>query len=312
MNRGHVHQRRLAAGPAVIAGELAERAFLGGRARPDDALDHQIGVRGYQQVGGLAAHHRHGLALQAADILVFGDVLREALRSDQHEQRIDPPRGGDLDLLAARPGPLDMQPRVLARRQIEPDLALALLHHPVGADVEIAAIGIARDHRVPGAAVAAAVERPVFGDRQEVEIDLLAEQGVLVDRRVFRRHFRGLGAVLHLRLDSADQLDRRGVHRLFPRSAPPSAGWPHQVPQQPRADRVVLEADGILEQHRRRGLLLGQKVDHGTHHLVAGSPARSPAPARRSPRPRPANRADPGSARCAIAARRPADPSPRP
>ena len=73
------------------------------------------------------------------------------------------------------PGPGDVQARILARRQVETGLCLALLHHPVSTDVEVAGIRIARDHSVAGAGVASAIKWPVARDRQLIEIDVIAE-----------------------------------------------------------------------------------------------------------------------------------------
>ena len=72
-----------------------------------------------------------------------------------------------------------MQPRILARRQVQTGFALALLHHPVSADVQITGIGIAGNHAIRSARIASAIERPVHRDRELVEIDIVAQQSIL-------------------------------------------------------------------------------------------------------------------------------------
>src|SRR5665811_914081 len=133
------------------------------------------------------------------------------------DRGIDAPGGGDVDGLALLPGPGDVQARVLAGREVEPDLRLSLHHHPVGADVEIAAVGIAGDHRIAGTGITAAIERPVPRDRQQVQVNIFSSDGVLVDRGLVSSYLMRRQTPLELVLYSSDQFDGRRVRRLLER-----------------------------------------------------------------------------------------------
>ena len=81
-----------------------------------------------------------------------------------------------------------MKASILARGKIETDLRLTLLHHPVGADIQVTRIGIARDDRVARARVTASIQGPVPRDRKLIEINLFSDDGIFVDRGSTPRH----------------------------------------------------------------------------------------------------------------------------
>ena len=64
-------QRCIALGPAVIAGELAERALTLHRAGFQYAFDHQLGIGRDQQVRRLAFYDRDGLIADSTDEFIF-------------------------------------------------------------------------------------------------------------------------------------------------------------------------------------------------------------------------------------------------
>src|SRR5438067_10598862 len=174
MDGGHVNQRGPSLRAAVVAGELPKWTFGFNRAWSDLTLDYELGVGWYQQVGRLTSNNRDRLALDATGEFVLRQVLRKRLRADHHEQRIDAPGRGDLDRLASLPGARDVEPGILARRQVQPTLPRTLNHHAIRAYVQIAGVGISSDDGVTGARISAAVQRPVLGKRQVCEVDLVA------------------------------------------------------------------------------------------------------------------------------------------
>src|SRR5207244_7021342 len=106
-------------------------------------------------------HQPHMTSHQTTSEIQLRDGLGEGLTGDDEERGIDAPAHHDLARLAAAPAPLDVEPRVLARGEIEADLILGLDHLAIRPDVEPSAVGIARDDRVAGPDVLAAVSRPV-------------------------------------------------------------------------------------------------------------------------------------------------------
>src|SRR6202008_2627615 len=101
----------------------------------------------------------------------------------------------------------------------------------------------------------AAVERPVLGDRQRFEIDLVSGLAVFVESRLALLHLARRDAALQLVLDAADKLQRRRIGRLFERERDALEAGTEDVPQMARTDRALLEALGLLHQDRRRGIL---------------------------------------------------------
>ena len=99
-----------------------------------------------------------------------------------------------------------MQPRILAWREIETDLFTALQHHAVRSDVKIAIVGVTRDHRIRSTGIAAAVPRPVLGNRQLIQIDLRTGPGVFIYRCLARRYLARHNTIFQLVLDATNQV----------------------------------------------------------------------------------------------------------
>ena len=150
----------------VISGKFTEGSFTLHRIWPDDAFDHKFCVRRQQQIRRRAFDNWDRLALDTAEKFIFGNVFRESLRTDDHEQWIDAPSGGDFHRFSLLPGTRDMQARVFSRREIKSSFFLTLKHHAVRADVEIARVRVAGDNTVRGPGVMAAIQRPMLRYRQ--------------------------------------------------------------------------------------------------------------------------------------------------
>ena len=147
-----------------------------------------------------------GAPLMPRIILVLALGLRQAGGGDQEQERIDAVGGGDRHRLAELPPFLPVDGRVLAGRGVDADLARALDHHPVGADVDAAAVRILGDHRIAGAEIFSAVERPHALRRKLPDVDGVAGDDVLVADRARGRHF--------LRRHLAPELLLQDLHRL--------------------------------------------------------------------------------------------------
>ena len=141
--------RLLRALAAVIAGELAERAFHLGVAGMQQALDHELGVGRDRQadVFGLGQFDR--AAHDATGDVELRLLGAEHLRRQHEQHRIDAVSRDHLARLAARPPGLAIEPAVLARRAVEPDPARPVQHLPVAADIDAAGLGIAREVMSP-------------------------------------------------------------------------------------------------------------------------------------------------------------------
>src|SRR3989441_5350042 len=127
----------------------------------DGPFGHDLRAGRIAEARHLALHELHGTSHQAAGEVQLRDGLGKRLTGDDEERGIDAPAHHDLARLTPTPAPFDVEPRVLARREIEPDLVLPLDHLAIGPDVEPAAVGIAGDDGVAGPDVLTAVARPV-------------------------------------------------------------------------------------------------------------------------------------------------------
>ncbi len=251
------HVRRRAARPAVIAGELAERAFGKRLVRIDETFENDLGARRQRQAGDVAFEQFDRRAVDAAVIFVFAFGFRKARRRHQEQQRIDAVSGGDRHRLAHLPPLLAVERGVLAGRGIDADLARAFDHHAIGADIDAAGLRALRHHRVAGAEIKPAVERPHALRRELPDVDLVAGDDVLVADRGLGRDLLGLHGAAHLLLQRLHRLERM-IHRLLA---------DHQAePRQVAADHVVERAMAgmaldVLEQQRRAFLAADQIGD---------------------------------------------------
>src|SRR5690606_35558652 len=109
-----------------------------------------------------------------------------------------------------------------------------------------ARLGILRDDGVAGARIAAAVARPVPRDRQQVEVDVVAEQRIFVNRRLGGGDLARRRALLQLVLRAADQFDRRRIGIFLQRDGDAPHARAERRPEMTRADLVVLEAGGLV------------------------------------------------------------------
>jgi hypothetical protein len=124
-----------------------------------------------------------------------------------------------------------VQTRIFAGRQIKTCRILALQHHAIGADIEIIRVGIARDHRIRRARIAATIARPMFRDRQEIEIDVITEHRIFIDAGFGRRDFLRGNARAQLVLGAADEFDRRRVRIFTERQRNTAHGWAEHIPE---------------------------------------------------------------------------------
>ena len=122
--------------PPVIAGELAERAFGEGLVRIEMAFEDDLGMRRQRQAGEVGGEQLDRRALDPGIILVLALGLRQAGRADEKQQRIDAVGRGDRRRLAHLPPLVAVGAGILAGRGVDADLARALDHHPIGADVD--------------------------------------------------------------------------------------------------------------------------------------------------------------------------------
>src|SRR5262249_62144515 len=83
----------------------------------------------------------------------------------------------------ALPVARDVQARALSWTEVEAYLVAVVHHHPVGTEVDVAEIRIARHHHVGRPDVAPTVERPVPRRSEGPEVDVGALQDVVVDGR---------------------------------------------------------------------------------------------------------------------------------
>ena len=142
MHRLHLDHRLRRALAAVIAGELAERAFVLHVAGMQQSLDHQLGIGGDRQAHEFRFGQFDAAAHQAAGDVELGFLDAEHLRRQHEQHRIDAVGRDHLARLAARPPGFAVDQAVLARRAIEPDAARPVQHLPVAADIDAAGVGI--------------------------------------------------------------------------------------------------------------------------------------------------------------------------
>ena len=137
---------------------------------------------------------------------------------------------------------------MLARRDPERDVVLVLHHDAVGGAVDPALLGIAHDHEVVGADIAAAVVLVQERHRELEHVDLAVAVDVLQHRPL--RHGRGRDRPvrLHAVAIGAHHVERTVGHRQPERDRQPLRGI-GRAGDKPHARGI---ARHVLEQDRRR------------------------------------------------------------
>ena len=157
---------------------------------------------------------------------------------------------------------------MLAGRAIHADAARAVQHLPVAADIDAAGVGRGGQRDVAGADVAAAVAGPEFRRREFRQVDVVAAQHDLVDRRLaISAPAPARSCRFMMVRDSAiiSAIERSGIEADRERIAL-LAGAQH-VGEHARAGFV---AGDVLEQQRRRLLAARRHVGDGGKLLVGG------------------------------------------
>ena len=248
--------------PGVVARPLAERPFLPGflRRRRDLPLDGDLGAGGNRQARHRAADVFHGPAHETAHHLVLRAPPGE-LRVGGHEhQRVLPEGGHRGAALALLPVAHADEPPLLPRAHPQPQQVAVVKLHPVGAGIDVVAVGVGVHQAVGGAEVAPPVVL-VEARRGELEqVHVGAREDVLHHRR--RIHFlrrQRLGR-LHLARRQPQQLQLGQVGGEPQRHRHALVGGIGQA-QQPVALGIVL--DVVEDQHRRLRDQLGRRLDDG-------------------------------------------------
>src|SRR5206468_727781 len=266
VNGLHVDEERQVLGTAVVPGELAERSLELLRIRRDGAFGHDLRARRVDEARDLALHQLHGTSHQPASEIQLRDGLGEGLTGDDEERGIDAPAHHDLARLAAAPAPLDVEPRVLARGEIEANLILGLDHLAIRSDVEPSAVGIARDDRIAGPDVLAAVSRPVARRGEVANVDLVVAQVVLVGGLAEAVHDHGWNRERELALAPPHQLHDAEAGRLTDGHREAVNARADRIPEGAIPRRRLLD---LLEEQRGGVDLLVRHVGDRTHLLVA-------------------------------------------
>ena len=229
------------------------------------AFQDDLGVRRQRQAGEVGGEQLDRRALDAGIIFVLALGLGQGGGADQEQQRIDAIGGGDRRRLAHLPPLVAVGAGVLAGRGVDADLARALDHHAVGADVHAAAFRVHGDDGVVGAEIHAAVERPHPLRGELANVDLVALDDVLAGDGALGRHLDRLHLPSEFRLQQFHRLERM-IDRLLA---------DHQAePRQVAADHVVERlvagmALDVLEQQRRAFFQADQIGDVGGFEVGA-------------------------------------------
>ena len=211
MQRLDLDHRLRRALAAVIAGELAERAFRQHIAFAHGAFDHEFGLRRDRQADGLGIGQFDAAAHHAAGDVELGFLCAEYLRRQHEQHRIDAVGDHHLAWLAALPPRFAVEQAMLAGRAIKADAARAMQHLPVAADVDAAGVGRGGERDVARADISAAVAGPEFRRRKTGQVDVVAAQDDFVDRRLALRHLLRSNAPVHDAASFGDHLGDRQV-----------------------------------------------------------------------------------------------------
>src|SRR5262245_8891205 len=268
MNGGYFNQRATSFRSAIIAGKLSEGSFLFYRIRFDNSLNHKFRVCRQQQACRLPFHDRYGFAFDTAEVFIFRNIFWKGLRTDQHEQWIDTPSRRHLDRLSNLPGTGDVQTSVFAGGEVEADLFLALKHHAVSTDVQIAAVRVPRDNYIGRPSIATTIQRPMSWNRQLIQVNFFAGDAIGKEAGLSWRYFARRRAISKLVFDTADELESRCIGWFLKSERNPRYAWAEDIPQKASLKGTLLITLGRLKQDRRRGGLFGDEVTDHAHFLV--------------------------------------------
>ena len=127
----------------------------------------------------------------AAGIGVFGDAVLDLVAAGKKQHRIlSPQQISDRTRLALGEILVADQPAVLAGRHPDAGGVAVVRHHAIGAEIDPAGVGIAHDHDVVGADIAAAVLLVDHRHRKLEQVDGLVAVDVFQDRPILHRHRR--------------------------------------------------------------------------------------------------------------------------
>ena len=163
-------------GRGVVAGVVAERAFLPDLVLVDVALEHDLGVRGNLDADGHSLDELDRLAAEEAGHHELVDVLRQRRAGRVRGDRVEAERDGDLDAAVGRER---VGAAVLVDLPVHEGRAPVDDLHPVHADVAAAGLRVVRDdgrerderRRVAG---------PAALDRELRQVDVVAREDDLL------------------------------------------------------------------------------------------------------------------------------------
>ena len=179
------------------------------------------------------------LAPHRADDVVLADAGRHLGAGGEERHRIAADHDHGRHRLAAREILVAVHPPVLAGRDVVADGLLVLHHHPVGAEIHPAGVGVDRHVVAAGADIVPAVLGVPERRGELAEIHVVALEHVLGDRPAFdlligdRGQILELGVVIglaeldlgevgreaerHVLAPAAEEVDQHAVARLVPR-----------------------------------------------------------------------------------------------
>ena len=168
-----------------IAGELRVGPFhlVGVFLQPEHALEDDLGGRRHVEIVGLAFHQIDRLAADRAHHVVFADALGHRRAGAEAHRRLPADRDRDRHLLGALGAPLgDVVADMLGAPHQDRDGVAAGDHAAIDADVHDVGGRILGHDAGIGDEIAPAVEPVPVRRRQLVEIDVLADDDVLLAR----------------------------------------------------------------------------------------------------------------------------------
>ena len=181
-------------------------------------------------------------------IVVFRQAVAQLVAAGEEQQRIV--AAGDQDRAGLAGGIIFVAdlPALLAGRNVDRDVVLVVHHAAIGGGVDPAAVGIAHDHEIVGADVAAAVLLVQERHREFQEVDRVVAVDVLEHRAGAHRLGRDRLVRLHALAIGLHHVERAGRHRQAHRDREPLRRI-GRAGDQPHALRI---ARHVLEQDRRR------------------------------------------------------------